>query len=288
MNPPAPPGSHFVDADGVSIHALRWPNPGAPPLVLLHATGFLAALWRRVAEGLRDDYDVVAIDVRGHGLSAQPETSYDFDELSSDVTAVLDAFRLRDVYAVGHSMGGGLAVMIAARRPELIRRILAIEPIIPTDTWRHSGNAPLDAQDLATASRKRRPGFASRDEVAIRWRDRPPFSSWDSEVFGDYVEHGFEAQADGSVLLRCPPRLEARTFEAARDFDAQPFLEAVACPVLLAQGAETSLFFDSMLAFAAATLPDAQRLTIPGVGHLAPMEAPSLMAREIRAFDSPD
>jgi pimeloyl-ACP methyl ester carboxylesterase len=282
------PDSQFVDADGVPIHVLRWANPGASPLVLLHATGFLAALWRRVAERLWDAYDVYAIDVRGHGRSGHPESLYNFDELSSDVTAVLDALHLRDVYTVGHSMGGGLAVMIAARRPELVGRIFAIEPIVPTNTWRQSDHAPMDSQDLATASRKRRPGFASREEVVTRWRDRPPFSNWDSQVFDDYVMHGFEEQGDGSVLLRCPPRLEARTFEAARDFDAEPFLASVACPVLLVQGAETSPWFDSMLAQAAATLPDGRRLTIPGVGHLAPMEAPGTIAQEIRDFGSVD
>lgn len=280
--------SLFVDADGVSIHVLRWAKPGAPPLLLLHATGFLAALWRRVAEGLGDDYDVYAVDARGHGRSDRPDSAYDFDELSGDVVAVLDALSLREVYAVGHSMGGGLAMMIAARRPELVRRIFALEPIAPTNAWRRSGGQPMDAGDLAVAARKRRPGFASRAEVAARWRDRRPFASWDSEVFDDYVEHGFEQQPDGSVLLRCPPPLESRTFEAARDFNAEPFLRAAACPVLLAQGAETATWFDSMLANAAALLADARRLTIPGGGHLSPMEIPETIAREIRAFDYGD
>ena len=282
------PDSQFIDADGVAIHVLRWANPGAPPLLLFHATGFLAALWRRVAEGLADRYDVYAFDARGHGLSDGPDTSYDFDELSGDIKRVLDRLGLRDAYAVGHSMGGGLAVMMAARRPDLIRRVFAIEPILPTAAWRASSDTPMDAEDLATASRKRRPGFASRAEVVARWRERPPFASWDAGVFDDYVTHGFEEQADGSVLLRCPPSLEARTFEAARDFDAQPFLEAAACPVLLAQGEWATEWFDSMLGQAASTLADAQRLTLAGVGHLSPLEAPEMVAGAIRAFDSPD
>ena len=279
------PDSQFVDADGVSIHVLRWPNPGAPPLLLLHATGFLAALWRRVAEGLWDDYDVYAADVRGHGRSGRPEGAYSFDESSGDFIAVLDALSLRDVYAAGHSMGGAVAMIIAARRPELIRRIFALEPVVPTADWRRNNGQAMEAGDLATASRKRRPGFASRAEVVARWRDRPPFASWDSGVFDDYVEHGFERQADGSVLLRCTPPLESRAFEAAKDFDAEPFLRDAACPVLLEQGAQAGAWFDSMLANAAGMLRDARRLTIPGAGHLAPMEVPDTIAQEIRAFD---
>lgn len=280
------PESHFVELDDVSIHLLRWPNVGAPPLLLLHATGFLAALWRGVAEELSAHYDIYAMDARGHGRSGRPQSSYSFQEMAADVAAVLDAHSHRDVYLAGHSMGGGLAVVTAARRPDLVRRIFAVEPILPTPVTRSEASRPSDGRDLATAARKRRPGFASRQDVAERWRDRPPFDVWDSAVFDDYVEAGFEEQPDGTVLLRCPPGIESQVFQSAAGFDAGPFLCDAACPVMLAQGERTDPWFEPMLGHAASLLPHPQRITLPGMGHLAPFENPSLVAREIVAFDS--
>ena len=280
-----PPDSHFIHLDALSIHLLRWPNPGAPPLLLLHATGFLADLWRRLAEPLAAHYDIAALDVRGHGRAATPDAGYDFPSLTDDIVAVLDALGWRDVLAAGHSMGGALALIAASRRPELVRGVFAVEPIVPTRAWRETSGAQLDGDRLADAARNRRPSFSSRAAVAERWRERPPFRSWDSRVFDDYVEYGFEQQPDGSVALRCPPHIEAGVFDAAADFDAEPFLRDVRCPVLLAQGERTTPWFDAMLANAAALLPNASRLTIPGAGHLAPMEVPDLIASQIRAFD---
>ena len=279
------PTSRYIAVDGVSIHVLRWPRPGARPLLLLHATGFLADLWRRVAEGLHEHYDVAALDVRGHGRSGRPDGGYDFATLAGDVAGVLDALGWRDVYAAGHSMGGALALIVAARRPELVRRVFAVEPIVPARSLPVADPGRTGGGSLAEAARKRLAGFPSRAAVEARWRDRPPFRSWDPRVFEDYVCYGFEERDDGSVALRCPPAIEAGVFDAAADFDATPYLRDVRCPVLLAQGERTDAWFDAMLANAAALLADAARLTMPGVGHLAPMEAPATVAAEIRAFD---
>jgi pimeloyl-ACP methyl ester carboxylesterase len=280
------PTSQRIDVDGVSIHVLRWPRPGAPPLLLLHATGFLADLWRTVAAGLCADYDVAALDARGHGRSARPDGRYDFATMAGDVAGALDALGWREVYAAGHSMGGALALMVAASRPELVRRVFAVEPIVPARSRRVADPARTGGGSLAEAARKRLASFPSRAAVEARWRDRPPFRSWDARVFDDYVHYGFEERDDGSVALRCPPPIEAGVFDAAADFDAAPHLRGVRCPVLLAQGERTDPWFDAMLAAAAALLADAGRLTIPGVGHLAPMEAPGTVAAEIRAFDA--
>ena len=286
MAPPDQCIRRFIDVDGVSIHALRWPRPGAPPLLLLHATGFLADLWRRVVEGLREHYDVAALDLRGHGRSDRPDGRYDFPTLAGDVAGALDALGWRDVYAVGHSTGGGLALIVAARRPELVRRVFGVEPIVPTPSRRPAGPTRKKRGSLADGARLRRAGFPSRAAAEARWRDRPPFATWDPQVFRDYVEHGLAEQDDGSVVLRCPPPVEAQVFDSGAAFDAAPSLRDVRCPVLLAQGQHTDRAFDAMLTRAAPLLADAARLTIPGASHLAPMEFPALVADEIRAFDA--
>jgi pimeloyl-ACP methyl ester carboxylesterase len=68
------------------------------------------------------------IDVPGHGLSDRPaDFGYTLEEHARAVAAVLDAERLRGVELVGHSMGGSIAIVLAAHRPELVARLVVIE-----------------------------------------------------------------------------------------------------------------------------------------------------------------
>ena len=284
------PESRFIDVDGVSIHVLRWPRPGAPPLLLLHGTGFLADLWRRAVEGLHEHYDVAAVDVRGHGRSARPDQGYGLAEMAGDVPGVFDALGWRDAYVAGHSVGAALAFIVAARRPDLVRRLFAVEPIVPTRFRRTAGSADGSGGGMVDAvrerMRRRRAAFPSRAAVEERWRDRPVFAKWDARVFDDYVQHGFADLDDGSVTLRCPPAIEVQVFESSADFDATPYLRDVRCPVLIAQAERSDPWVAAMIATAAALLADVERITIPGTSHFAPMEAPALVAEEIRAFDA--
>ena len=247
-------------------------------------------IWRALAEPLRARYDVYALDARGHGRSGRPHDAlYGIEPVAADTAQVLARLDLGPLYAVGHSLGGAAATVVAAQRPELIRRIYALEPILPTRAWRDAGHHNIDSGDLAALARKRRPAFPSRRDVLDRWAARPPFSAWRSDVLDDYVQHGFVDDGSGGVRLRCDPLLaEAPTFEGTDGFDTAPFLPAVRRPVMLARGARTNPFFDSMLAAVAALLPDAQRETLPGLSHLAPMEDPDAVVARLRAFDAPD
>ena len=282
------PTTEFLDLPSARIHVIHWPNLGAPPILLLHATGFLAMIWRALAEPLSAHYDVYAFDARGHGLSSHPRDGiYGIEPVAADATEVISHFDLGPVYAIGHSMGGAAAVVAAARHPGLIRRIYAFEPILPTLSWRSAGEYDTDGSALATLARKRRTNFPNRGDVLARWARRPPFARWRSDVLGDYVEHGFMEESTGGIRLRCDPaQVEAPTFEASNAFDASSHLTAVRCPVMLASGGGTDPIFNSMLAAAAVLLPYVERETIPGLGHLAPMEDPGVVAEHAIAFDA--
>jgi pimeloyl-ACP methyl ester carboxylesterase len=84
------------------------------PVVLCHATGFLARLWSPIAERLAEaGFEVYAPDARGHGDSDKPEPSasgghnYDWRRMADDLRGFMDTLGLRGVPVVGHSMGGG-------------------------------------------------------------------------------------------------------------------------------------------------------------------------------------
>jgi 3-oxoadipate enol-lactonase len=104
-------------------------DPGAPPMVVLHALGDSRADWAPVLARFTPGHRVYAVDLRGHGDSDRPGT-YSFPAMCADVLGLLDELRLTDIVLVGHSMGGVVAYLVALARPELVTR-LVIEDVPP-------------------------------------------------------------------------------------------------------------------------------------------------------------
>ena len=106
------PKDIFVARDGLSIHALDWGGTG-PPLLLLPPNGFCAGFFDPLAQRLRDDFRVIAVDLRGQGLTDTPQdfsSGLTFFEMAADVIAVLDELEIKQCDALGESLGGGVAV----------------------------------------------------------------------------------------------------------------------------------------------------------------------------------
>jgi pimeloyl-ACP methyl ester carboxylesterase len=110
-------------AGGVPISVQVSGDPGAPTVVLLHALGDRAADWGAVAAALAVEFQVVAVDLRGHGGSGRPGT-YSFELMRDDVVRVLDALGFQSVILMGHSMGGVVAYLVAQAQPGRVSRLI--------------------------------------------------------------------------------------------------------------------------------------------------------------------
>ena len=109
------------------IAALRWGEPGAPKVLALHGWLDNAASFIPLSAQL-PGLDLVAIDLPGHGRSAHlpPGADYSFVGAINAILDVADALGWGRFAFLGHSMGAGLASMIAAACPERIERLVAI------------------------------------------------------------------------------------------------------------------------------------------------------------------
>src|SRR5258707_15779422 len=90
------------DANGVR---LRYTRTGGdkPSLLLLHGLTASGSCWAPVARELRDRYDVIMPDARGHGQSSVPEHGYRYDDHAADVVALVEALALSSPILLGHS-----------------------------------------------------------------------------------------------------------------------------------------------------------------------------------------
>lgn len=283
------PDEGFVEANGIRLHYLTWRSASEgdasyPPLVLIHATGFLARLWQPVAERLATSFDVYAFDMRGHGDSDKPPLegdTYHWRNLVADLRGFCDALSLRGVPIIGHSSGGAAAAYLAASHREYVSHLSLFEPIIfPADF-----SPPSDRRnDLAEGARKRRMVWSSADEIVESYRDRPAFQRWRPEVLHLYAEYGTFRREDGQLELKCPAEIEAAFFDNSRSLDTWEHLPQIRCPSLLMWGELTHGPFPSLMAQIAERIPNATQSTIPAAGHLAPMEQPEAVADAILSF----
>ncbi|MEX0682944.1 MAG: alpha/beta hydrolase [Dehalococcoidia bacterium] len=279
------PTDHYLDLPtGIRTHYLRWGDDTLPPIVLNHATGFLARLWQPVAERLAERYTVYAPDIRGHGDTDKPLAegdNYHWLRLVEDLRALFDLLGFSAVPFVGHSAGAATALYLAAQHPKYFSHLVAIEPIVMP-----GGIQPDEERraQMSEGARKRRAVFDSIDEMLEQYRARSLFKRWSDDLLRLYAEHGTFVREDGRVQLKCPGEIEGAIFANSASLDVWSILPDIHAPVLVLRGEHTEPFLSMVAESVATRLPSARLETIPEAGHLAPMERPDIIADLVLDF----
>lgn len=266
------------DAD---IEYLHYPGDG-PPLLLLHATGFMPWLWHPVARELADRYEIFVPYFCDH-RPAEPEDGLSWLLLAEDLALVIERLELSAPRIVGHSMGAVVATLHEAHRGPLAERMVLIEPIyLPREFYKME--ITVERHPLASKSIRRRNAWSGRDEASDYLLSKDLFSRWDPEVLELYLDHGLRDADAGGLTLACHPRREAALFMGGREHDPWPLLPLIECPALLLEGevSENRPFID--LKKAASQFPNGGYMLIEGAGHLVPMERPREVARAAAEF----
>ncbi len=129
----------MIDVNGAALHVTEQESAGEPhcgPFLMVHGLARSGWFWKDWVPPLSREHRVIRIDLRGCGRSTLPpgEVSFSFEDLVSDVQALIQAMDLRDVNYVGESTGGLVGAVIAARDPERIATLnLVSTPTRPAD-----------------------------------------------------------------------------------------------------------------------------------------------------------
>ena len=118
-----------ASVDGVRLHYVI--GGAGPPVVLLHGFPQTWFAWRKVMPGLASDRTVVAIDLRGAGLSGKPQGGYDKVTMAGDVRGLLAQLGLGPAAIVGHDIGGMVAYACAAAYPETCSSLAVLDVPVP-------------------------------------------------------------------------------------------------------------------------------------------------------------
>ncbi|QDA57426.1 alpha/beta fold hydrolase [Thermomonas aquatica] len=275
------------------IAGLRWGEPGAPKVLALHGWLDNAASFIPLAQHLRG-LDLVAIDQPGHGRSAHlaAGADYSFVGAINAILDVADALGWERFAFLGHSMGAGIASMIAAACPQRIERLVAIEALGALAET--PGRTVVRMREAVAANRalkdKRLRVFPDLD-TAVRARtyaSRVPGSGLDESLVRLLVERGVRrvAQSDQGPGYEwsSDPRLTLPTMTRMTEPQVEDLVAGIECPVraIFADPAQPYLP-DELRRRRVALLPQGELIVIPG-GHHLHMQAPGAVAEAIGGF----
>ena len=275
------PETFTQDIGDTEIASLRYEGEG-PPLIFLHATGFLPWLWHPVARELADDYRIFAPYFCAH-RNADPENGgVDWKTLAEDLALFCERLHLEKPFLVGHSMGATVAVIANALCGIPVAGMVLIEPIIvPSELYRIK--ISVEQHPLASKSIRRTNFWQNRDEAMAYLHSRSLFQNWDEEMLELYLRYGMSGD-DGGLRLTCSPQRETALFMGGMQYDPWPLLSRISSPVLILEGEKSDhrRFID--LDQIRSLIPDCAYHLVGGAGHLIPMEQPAEVTRLVREF----
>lgn len=123
-----------IDVNGAPVH-IQELNKGAGETVLLIHGMFsnLSTYYFNIAPILASTFHVVMYDMKSHGMSARANSGYDLQSMTDDLLALMNALQLKSVHLAGYSYGGLVALKMAVRFPEKIKKLAIIEAPDPSD-----------------------------------------------------------------------------------------------------------------------------------------------------------
>ena len=277
-----------------TLAGLRCGRDGAPRVLALHGWLDNAASFVPLAPYLHD-IDLVAIDLPGHGRSAHlpAGADYSFAGTIATVLDAADALGWEQFALLGHSMGAGIASMVAAACPQRVQRLVAIEALgalaeVPERTVARMREA-IDAQ---RALRDKRLRVFPDIDSAVRARlhtSRVPGSGLDEALVRLLVERGLRAVAPtdhgpGGYAWSSDPRLTLPTLIRMTEAQVEDLVAGIECPTraIFAEPAQPYLP-DDLRRRRVALLPHGELVVIPG-GHHLHMQQPAEVAAAIGDF----
>ncbi|MGH9028505.1 MAG: alpha/beta fold hydrolase [Acidimicrobiales bacterium] len=284
--------SGFADTeDGVRVAFYDFGGDGAP-LLLVHATGFCAAVLSPLASALRERFHCFALDLRAHGASGRPaDGDLEWHGFARDVAAVIDTLALESPFGFGHSCGGAALLLAEQAAHGTFEALHCYEPVVlPLDTPLDTPlDMPLDtppapgpgANPMSAGALRRRSSFGSREEGMLNFSTKAPLNRLRPDVLASYVDNAFGPGRNGKIHLLCRREDEAAIYAQSFTHDAYQRLDEVGCFVTLSCGEQSDDFGPEVLARLAERVVRSRVVVMPELGHFGPLEDPEAIAESM-------
>ncbi|MFZ0040417.1 MAG: alpha/beta hydrolase [Solirubrobacteraceae bacterium] len=242
---------------------------GGRPVILVHGWKGSSRLWDPVIARLQEDHRVIAFDLRGMGESDKPRGAYDFDELASDLAAVISIAGVRDAVLVGWSLGTTVSLRYLERGGAGISGLVIV-------------NGPLRltrAPDF--------PHAMTEEELQghlIHLRDSWPAGEWEFQA--QTVLDPEPALVDWlyAIALQTPLDVALRVVEQQSRLDMRAALARLQVPVLAAYSCHDPYYPPSLAEYIADRAPVGSQVIFERSRHCIPIEEADRFCDVVREF----
>jgi len=286
------PTQHFVKSQRLRISYWDWGNEDAPLVVFVHGGRDHSRSWDRLVAELRDEYHVVALDLRGHGDSDYAVGShYGLPDNALDLVRVIEAASGEKVAAsrraivIGHSFGGAVTLVAAGTYPEYFGGIVNIEgthSLVPREgrdgmrpEWLRAWGDRVRAFEL-----EKPVVYQTFDAAVARMRQGNP------QLDDDWLRHlsrYASRKIEGGYVWKYDWWVNARNSMEIRHDELPVFWQNIACPVLLLLSS-SSTQRSSQREDAMTYFRDAQVLEVADSGHWIQHDQPERTLEAIRSL----
>jgi len=251
---------------GVKIQLAQWDGKGKA-ILCIHGITANCRCWDVIASGLSPAHRVVAMDLRGRGLSESPDSGYSISHHCKDILSVLDDLHLEKAIIMGHSLGAFISVVFGAEHPERVDRIILVD-----------GGGKLSDIQMAKVFAGIKPSldrlgriFPSFEAYLNLMKSAPFFKSW-SPALETYYRYEIE-EVDGGVRSRINPAHIREERENLGKVDISQFYDKISSPVLILRATHGMVAEDDLLLpqdvaeRMVKKISDARYVDIPGTNH---------------------
>jgi len=276
---------HTISRNGQNWHVVTAGPKDAPPVLLLHCWAGNWTLWQTTLQRLSVRFRCIAPDHLGFGMSDKPRGDhYQIAEQAERAGFILNHFGYDRAHILGHSMGGQIALTLAARHPEMAQRLIVVDPAV-------TGQLHPLAQPLLLLPTLVRRGV----EFPYRWTNTlghrfPSMGIQLMRAFFPYPKRQREAalywlgqmEADGQL------NSSAWAIKAIMEWDVRTLLENITAPTLAIWGMKDWLIPMEQCSLLEQKIADCRAVRIPDVGHFPMIEAFDAYMKEIERFLATD
>ena len=237
-------------------------------VVLIHGLSGACALWDPVSDVLRQRFQVIRYDLRGHGESGSPEGPWTLDDFVADLLEVLKHYEVSRIHLAGFSIGGLIAQRFAIDHPDKLERLAIVSAV--------AGRTSEEKAKVAQRLKNIREGhYEVNIEASLeRW-----FSPGFRERHPDVVEQRM-------ALMRKvgSQRGYIQAYKVFSTSDLADELQLISAPTLIMTGEEDPGSNPRMAALMHSRIPGSRMEILPGLRHSLLVEAPELVAEKLNGF----
>lgn len=244
---------------------------GPETIVFAHGLLFSGGMFNEQVNALKDRYRCITFDFRGHGHSQVTENGYGMDALSDDAAEIIERLHCAPCHFLGFSMGGFVAMRLAARRPELIKSLI----LVSTSADPEPKEGLLKYRLLNLVARLIGPWVVARHVMPMMFSQRflrNPLRAKERKIWRRQLisndRFGVTRAVTGVIDRR----------------GVYDELHNIKIPTLIIVGQHDVATPPDRSERMHAAVPDSRLVVIPATGHMAPVEAPDEVSAALEAF----